>query len=380
MDKYDYIVIGAGAAGIQFLNKACQESFFQSKQILLIEKNLKPQNKMWSFWEKEETFPSQYYEKKWSQARVGKFGGDVYSLFPYRYCTIDSKKFIVESLQEIEGYENITIVQESVQDVVVKEQTVITDCNSYFGDFVLDSRVSRSINLKPHHIWLKQHFVGVTIETKNPVFDKGIVDFMDFSVEQKGNTRFMYVLPFSENRALFEYTLFSSQELSYGEYKSEVINYIEKKLGVEEYNILEEEQGVIPMTNYPFEEGNTCNYIKIGTAGGWTRSSTGFTFKNIQRKTDLLIEQLKRGNVNSKLLISQKYRLYDTLLLDILNHKNYLGADIFTSLFKRNKTENILDFLDETSTIKQDLRIIVSSPAIVYIKAILNQLRLRFIS
>ena len=45
-------------------------------------------------------------------------------------------------------------------------------------------------------------------------------------MEQKGNTRFMYVLITSENEALLEYTLFSKNLLSKGEYEAEIQNIL----------------------------------------------------------------------------------------------------------------------------------------------------------
>jgi lycopene beta-cyclase len=84
---------------------------------------------------------------------------------------------------------------------------------------------------------------------------------MDFSVEQKGNTRFMYVLPTSKTEALLEYTLFSKELLSKEEYETEIQKYIEN-LGITEYEIIEKEQGNIPMTCYPFWKHNTKNIIQ----------------------------------------------------------------------------------------------------------------------
>jgi len=102
---------------------------------------------------------------------------------------------------------------------------------------------------------------------------------MDFSVEQQGNTRFMYVLPTSSTEALLEYTLFSKDLLSKDEYENEIETYLHK-LGITEYEIVEKEQGTIPMTSYQFWKHNTKNILNIGSAGGWTKASTGYTFKN----------------------------------------------------------------------------------------------------
>ena len=66
---------------------------------------------------------------------------------------------------------------------------------------------------------LQQHFIGWKIKTSEPAFTADKATFMDFSVAQKGNTRFMYVLPFSKTEALIEYTLFSKDLLPEKEYE-----------------------------------------------------------------------------------------------------------------------------------------------------------------
>ena len=79
---------------------------------------------------------------------------------------------------------------------------------------------------------LQQHFLGWFIKTETPVFDAETATFMDFSIAQKGNTRFMYVLPFSETEALVEYTLFSENVLEKSEYEAAIEDYITQKLQV----------------------------------------------------------------------------------------------------------------------------------------------------
>jgi lycopene beta-cyclase len=56
---------------------------------------------------------------------------------------------------------------------------------------------------------LIQHFEGWFIKTEDEFFNEKEATFMDFSIEQNTNTRFMYVLPFSKKEALVEFTLFS---------------------------------------------------------------------------------------------------------------------------------------------------------------------------
>ena len=106
---------------------------------------------------------------------------------------------------------------------------------------------------------------------------------MDFDVPQEGSTRFMYVLPINSMEALVEYTVFSEELLDYSRYESGIKSYLDRK-GITSYTILRKEQGVIPMTCYPFTAHNSLNILNIGTNGGWTKASTGYTFNNCSKK------------------------------------------------------------------------------------------------
>ncbi len=142
---------------------------------------------------------------------------------------------------------------------------------------------------------LQQHFIGWFIKTKKPIFDSDQATYMDFSIPQNGNTRFMYVLPTSVNEALVEYTLFSEHLLPKTEYETAIRDYLAKDLGCSDYEIVETEMGSIPMTAYDFKEHHTKNIRFIGTAGGWAKPSTGYTFKSTAKKIPKLVAHIKTG-------------------------------------------------------------------------------------
>ena len=60
-------------------------------------------------------------------------------------------------------------------------------------------------------------------------------------------------------------------------------------------------------------------------------------------------------------------------LLHILYHEKLPGAEIFTQLFKKNKPQQVLRFLDNESTFREELNIISSLPTIPFLKAALRQ-------
>jgi lycopene beta-cyclase len=196
---------------------------------------------------------------------------------------------------------------------------------------------------------------------------------MDFSVAQKGNTRFMYVLPTAATEALIEYTLFSKDLLLKEEYEAEIKEYIQN-LGITEYEIVEKEQGTIPMTCYPFWKHNTKNCINIGSAGGWTKASTGYTFKNATKKAKELVAFLETGTDFRNVFKRNKFWFYDLLLLDILSTKNELGATIFSALFTKGNPTVIFKFLDEETSFLEDIKVIWKCPKKIFIQALLKRI------
>jgi lycopene beta-cyclase len=183
----------------------------------------------------------------------------------------------------------------------------------------------------------------------------------------------MYVLPYAENEALFEYTLFSKELLEYTTYTDAIKAYLEGK-NITDYEIVEKEQGAIPMTSYKFWNSNSDNIVHIGTAGGWSKASTGFTFKNIDKKTRHLIHHLKKETSLNSFQKTNRFWFYDLLLLDILSKHNEKGAAVFSRMFKKLSPQLILKFLDEETTFTEELKIFSNMQIRLFSKALIKRL------
>jgi lycopene beta-cyclase len=252
---------------------------------------------------------------------------------------------------------------------------VATETDSYTCDKLFNSVYRKSeVESQTKYPVLQQHFIGWFIKSEEAVFNPEQATFMDFSVEQKGNTRFMYVLPTSKTEALLEYTLFSRQLLEKGEYEQEIQKYIQK-LGISKYEIIEKEQGSIPMSCYPFWKKNTKRVLNIGTAGGWTKASTGYTFKNSDKKSTQLTAFLQTDRDLKKFHQKTKFWFYDLLLLDILDRHNELGASLFSSMFKKGDSTLIFKFLDEETSLLEDIQVMLKCPRMPFIKALIRSIR-----
>ena len=377
MSQYDYIITGSGASGLMLAYRMANDSFFDNSSILIIDKEKKnSDDRTWCFWENGEGEWDELLHKSWDKIL---FESNTYKntipLQSYAYKMLRSGVFYDKLWNFINTKNNIRFIEETVVNIEGSEDGAIVETlkSKYFTTKLLNSiDLNKKYTLQKKYPVLLQHFCGWFIETDKISFDDSTATFMDFTVDQKRNTRFMYVLPISPNKALFEYTLFSKEVLTKEEYESELLKYLAIK-SITEYTITEIEQGVIPMTSYKFWEQNSKNILHIGTVGGWTKASTGYTFKNTSKKTIQLIAFLKAENDFTNFRKKTRFWWYDLLLIDVLSSYNHLGSKLFSTLFKRNSLKNVFRFLDEETIFIEDLRIMLSMPPLRFIKALFRR-------
>lgn len=374
MPNYDYIIIGAGASGLLLANAIGRDDFFSEKSILLIDKDEKKTNdRTWCFWEAGDGDFETILYKTWPKVFfAGKALRKSYEITPYQYKMVQGIDFYNHYLSELSRFSNITLVHEEVVSIKENDKNaiIITSSATYTSKQVFNS-IFNYKDLKPQQKYpvLQQHFLGWFVKTEKPIFKVDEATFMDFSIQQKGNTRFMYVLPFSKNEALVEYTLFSKNLLPKKEYETAIEDYLsDKNAGI--YNIIETEQGSIPMTCYNFNQHNSEHVFHIGTAGGWAKASTGYTFMKTNKNVKALLTHLKKGKKAISFSTKNRFWYYDLLLLDILSKNNHLGQSIFESLFKKRRPHLIFKFLDEETSVLEDTKLMMAPKPWPFIKAL----------
>jgi hypothetical protein len=378
MKHYNYLFTGAGLSALMTVYKMAISGKFKDKQLVLLDQNLKKNNdRTWCFWEDSKGNWESIISKKWKSALFASNSlTRELNFTPYSYQMIRGIDFYDLVFKELSKHDNITFINQKVVDFeeTVTGITVRTETEIFSSDYVINSIFDPSeIDSQSQYPFLKQHFIGWFIKSEQPIFNENQATFMDFSVEQKGNTRFMYVLPTSKTEALVEYTLFSHHHLETLEYENEIQKYL-AKLGTLKYDIIDKEQGSIPMTCYPFWKNNTVRFLNIGSAGGWTKASTGFTFKNADKKSTDLVQFMSSKSDFRLFNKLRKFWLYDLLLLDILDRNNELGATIFSALFKKGNPSLILKFLDEETSLWEDLQVIWKCPKRLFLKALIRVL------
>jgi lycopene beta-cyclase len=252
------------------------------------------------------------------------------------------------------------------------------DGEAYRASWVFDSRYKPAelhIESKKYH-HLMQHFRGWEIETIDPVFDPAVATLFDLRTAQLDGLRFFYILPFSQRRALIEYTIFSQAVLPQEEYEQALSDYIQRQLSVKEYQIMEVETGIIPMTDYSFPRRLGQRVLSIGTLGGRVKPSTGYAFSRIQRDTQAIVKSLVRLNHPFDIPSDPRKSLfYDSLMLDVMVNHPDMVEKILTKMFSRNPIQRAIEFLDERTQIWEDILLIASLPPVPFLRALGNRLR-----
>jgi len=376
--QYDYIIIGNGLAGFQLALAISQDPYFNNKQIALIDRSLKTQNdKTWSFWEKGTGKWDSIVSKSWNEALVFTRKKELsLKLTPYTYKTIHALDFYTKAKEILEEKLNFSFI---IEDVLTVENSihpkVLTTKNSYVARHIFDSRVTEDYFSKfNNYTKIIQHFKGWIIETDLPVFNTDQFTMMDYRLKDGDQTTFTYVLPLSSTRALIEFTYFTPTLVDEATYDIYIKQYISNLLKIDNYTIVETESGSIPMTNFPFEKYSTKHITKIGTAGGWVKGSTGYSFKHSEKKVATIITNLKGNNCPSKNLFKQKYKFYDKIFLKVLHDENGKGEWIFEQFYAKNSVEAMFKFLDEESTLIEELKIMKSLFSLAFIKAFFKTL------
>lgn len=348
------LIIGGGLSGLSLALRLTQ----RGDRVTLLEKREAYLNdRTWCFWN---THPHpfehlvEYRWKKWQVCHGGQKKS--YSSNNYEYQMISSLTFYKEVLKSLLNSTHVSVHMGVDTHHILSHKDhleAITSRGSFKARYGYDSRPT------PFRTSFYQHFFGWHILSDTPSFDPSEVILMDFEVDQSKGIHFMYVLPFSSYEALIEPTFLSAKPLKKPEYETYLKSYLMKRFGIKSYEIIREEQGVLPLAT-EFQKPSSPHLTYIGAQAGWTRSSTGYAFLAIQEAVDHLIQ----GSKPQKNL----ERWLDRIFLSYLkNHPNQ-APELFAQLFEKNDSDTLVRFLSSKSSMKETIQVISSLPKWPFMK------------
>ena len=351
MKEFDYVIIGGGCAGLSLAYELDVNQKLKNKTLAIIESRSEyKKDKTWSFWKVSPHNFDDCVKKSWDNFTINMPNHTKYiecKNTPYQ--TIDSGLFYKKILYSLKKNNNINFFKD-INEVNTK------------NSFIFNS-VSNFVDGKDN-LW--QHFSGVEIETSKDLFDEEIFNLMDFDCDQRGNVHFFYTLPYSKTTALVETTWISDlNNASLQDYDNQLKDYLKNYLKINNYKINFKETGAIPLFRPRIKKKE--NQIEIGTAGGMTRLSTGYTFLNIQEQSKYISQNIDNINNTKLFLLNKKYQFLDNIFLKVLKNNPNDMSKIFYKMF--NCAPNtVINFLSNKSNIYEDISIISKMPKWVFLK------------
>ena len=131
----------------------------------------------------------------------------------------------------------------------------------------------------------------------------------------------------------------------------------------------------MPMTDQPFPAYNGGKIINIGTIGGATKASTGYTFQFIQKQCAMIVQCIKSNQSFTTIneLKPKRFHFYDRVFLRVLREKKEPAHKIFTDLFSKLPDALPFKFLAEETNIAEEIKVLSSFNKTLFAGAAIRQ-------
>lgn len=376
--NFDVVIVGGGLAGMMHADFLADDTSPDLRVAIVDPDPDSLAGKTFAAWRLKSSLPHRYsgcVENRWGQFRITSPDGAtdgrqvVREFGEYCYERIPGERLMRTIRGRIDGDSRFQIIRDQVTAVVDihGESGHAARVTTASGMELSAKRVVNSVTTGNPEVL--QYFLGFELETTTDHFEPDVVDLMDFRVDQEGDVRFVYILPFSRRQALVEFTVFSPNRIPDAECEKILRGYIEKHLKLRDFSVTKVESGAIPMTLHAeprFPAPGMRSVMEVaGGAAGMVKPSTGYSF---QRNLESIFESSFDSNGDRQRLPSRtayrqfRFEVYDALLLRIIQANGAMIARIFPVLFSANKPSQIFSFLDQKSGFFEEIRIFYRLP------------------
>ncbi len=371
-ESVDFLFIGMGAANCLLLIKMYENDLLQNKKLAIIEPNSKIVNdRNFCFWSNEEEVLKlnlgPLISSKWQNIKVADREKQTISpVYYYHIKGIDLYNKVKEILKE----QTVSYYTEKFDGTAIqKSNSFLISLTNLKIDAVkvFDSRPPEYARAEKNQSHLLQSFYGWELKANDYNFDTSTMVMMDFNIPQNNYCQFMYILPFTNNTALFEVTRFGKAIITKEESEKLLTEYL-ANFGFS-YQILDEEKGVIPMSSLKITNINYGeNWIRTGANANMVKPTTGYAFHNMAIDANNHVESMLNKKTFTRKIQRSRFKFYDGLLLKILEETPQHGKSIFQNLFNNVSINNVLPFLSEKSSLQKELFIFSKLPILIFLR------------
>ena len=310
---------------------------------------------IWGFWQTKWLSQSAALSRKsWQQWQIITANGRVtQTSSSHPYHALDSTAWLQDCLADAKGAIGFS------GDIPQRTKAGIDD------SLIFDSRTPDI----PQDSLL-QHFTGLEVKTSGLVFDAGVVTLMDFRCDQSRGIHFIYLLPFSANTALVESTLFSARKEDRDFYITAIKHYLRDNYQLENFQILREEAGCIPMN---FLLPRDPELLAIGANGGCVRASSGYAFAFIQKQVQQIANRLARGQKITKSPDPHRQidKWLDRVFLGVLKAHPEAAPELFLRMGRALSGDELAKFMSGFADMSIYAKLILAMPKQMFIRQIM---------
>ena len=371
----DVIIAGAGLSGLSLAVALLDAGLPDDARIMLVDprETLSGADRTWCFFDLVPHAFESAITHRWSRWRVRNGAVEVLRSAPgITYCRIPGERFYEHALERLAAAGRRVEFVLGVTVEHLEDRGAHVDVHTSAG--VLRARLamdSRPPSLtRPtgdgRNVNLLQHFRGRVVRSEEPVFEVDAATLMDFDVSQANGIHFIYVLPFDAHTALVESTFFTERLLPDEEYETAIETWLARRRPGVVFRTISHESGVIPMTTEPFDAWPSPRIVRIGTAGGHVKPSSGYAFLAVQRFVrefaPRVVSALGAGGCAEPPAVrTPRTVALDTIFLSYLRSRPERAPETFYRLFERVPPAVLARFLSDTGTLADDLTVMRTS-------------------
>jgi len=379
-ERVDAVIVGAGASGLSLAGHLARSSW-RDRQVLIVDDGSHAlDDRAWAYWSDShdalDAAISASNDRFWVRTTDV---AHLVRLNAYRYHVVrgpDLGRAVDAALTGAPGFRRVSGHVSQIRDGV-RAAAVVVDGRTVRASWVFDS-VGRGTSAPSPAAaraaaspGMALAFVGRRIETDVDTFDVGAPTLMDFRTPQGDGLCFVYVLPSAPRVALVEHTQFTSDSGDPAEPGEAALDlYLQEVLGIGGHRVLGTEHGTIPLvTTRPRPPGRRV--VPIGIPAGMVKASTGYGYGRIQRHSAALTRSLATlGHPFDVRTPPARHRVFDDVLLDAISREPASVVHAFERLFVGNPGDCVLAFLDEATTIGQEVGTILTLPPAPFLRAL----------
>lgn len=367
---YDFAILGAGVSGLSLAYLLC-EGPLRDRSILVVDGARDDDElRTLSFWSADPTALEPLVRQRWSALRV-QGGSDELAvpLEEHRYQTLFFAELQAAVKAKLAEHAMHRVVEGRVTGVDEDEGGVLVRVGErrFRARWAFDSRFrlpDLEVDLRRWHL-LRQYFHGWVIRARRDAFDPARATFIDFRTGLPPGTAFFYVLPFGPREALVELV-----SLARVDAEPALRDYLARVLGLDEFDILDREAGISPMTEQPFQRRRGARIRAIGIQAGRLKASTGYALTRILDDAAAIVRSLAgQGHPFEAPPDRRLYRFLDGVLLELWSSRPGEIPRVFSALFRKNPGDRVLRFLDERASPRELLSLIASLPWLPFLRA-----------